>query len=58
MPWEMDIAELKGTGFKEGETLLPDVTADIPAPQYDETVMSQLVKNILFKITLFYNFVS
>ncbi|XP_077288422.1 ubiquitin specific protease 5 isoform X2 [Arctopsyche grandis] len=44
MPWEMDIEELKGTGFKEGETLLPDVTTDIPAPQYDETVMSQLME--------------
>lgn len=43
MPWEMDLAELRGSGVKEGETLLPDVTTDVPEPQYNKDIMSLLV---------------
>lgn len=43
MPWELDLSDLRGTGLKEGEQLLPDVTSEVPAPQYDQEVLSQLV---------------
>ncbi|KPJ19930.1 Ubiquitin carboxyl-terminal hydrolase 14 [Papilio machaon] len=43
MPWEVDLSCLRGRGPQPDETLLPDSSPQAAPPQYDETVLAQLL---------------
>ncbi|KAL4716665.1 hypothetical protein ACJJTC_004784 [Scirpophaga incertulas] len=44
MPWEMDLSCLRGRGLQADETPLPDSAPDVPAPVFDEKLLSDLLE--------------
>lgn len=44
IPDELDLAPLRGHGIQPNEEALPELTAEVPAPAMDETVIMSLVE--------------
>ncbi|KAF6209165.1 hypothetical protein GE061_014910 [Apolygus lucorum] len=44
MPETLDLSSLKGTGLQPGEELLPELTAPVPAPELDPTILNVLLE--------------